>query len=81
MKIKLGITQTIYDLNEPEQRQWLKEDLEHTGFFLIEDNWKYSDWFQRPTINRKDLIDLMAAIGLFQQAKDNSILKAIKPKN
>ncbi len=65
---RLTLNEPEYDVDEPAGRLYLRNDLERLGFFKIEENAKYYDWFTQ-TIKRIEFLELFKAMRLFAHAK------------
>lgn len=59
----------VYDLENPESRIALRDDLEQYGFFKDNGNGMYYPLFESPTIKKEQFFSLVKAIRFFMTNK------------
>lgn len=69
MKLTIDSLNQSYELDKFGERARLRNDLEFTGFFLIDGNKKFYDWLLNEQVSKKQLTDFMSALLLFEAAK------------
>jgi len=66
MQIFVSITNGNYDLDQPSERQRLRNDLMQIGFFSVEDNKKYYETFDKERVPKVELTGLFTAFKWFE---------------
>lgn len=65
MLYRLTETEPFYDLENPKERIYLRDDLERKGFFDLIGNEHYYSWFEIEKLSRDMFADLYKAMQLF----------------
>lgn len=73
----VGVTNKSYDLDQPQERFRLREDLENRGFFTVAENKKYWETFDKEHVRKTELAGLMTAFKWFEI----TVQKVPMPKN
>jgi len=66
MRLYVGVTDKEYDMELPDERYRMRQDLSNEGFFNIIENKKFYPMFDEESPKKTDLKDLLHAMQFFQ---------------
>lgn len=76
MVLSLRFTHTDYEMNSPEARIVLRDDLMRAGFFTFEENKSFYSLLEESEVDGKEASDFFYSVKIFDSMKTGIIMKA-----